>query len=108
LCCYKFNERLNERPNLRLLIHKMNPSISTKVINNGKKVMRSIGRLLRERTPNVNMNEIKRSFGIIIADGKIKLFLFCHRANVTDFIGINRNERYKFVQHAYSRIRHMT
>jgi hypothetical protein len=54
------------------------------------------------------MNEIKRSFGIIIADGKRELFLFCHRANVTDFIGINRNERYKIVQHAYSRIRQMT
>jgi hypothetical protein len=50
------------------------------------------------------MNEIKRGFGIIITDGKRKLFLFCHRENITDFIGINRNERNKIVQHAYSRI----
>jgi hypothetical protein len=39
LCCYKFKERLNERPSLRLLIHEMNLSVSTKIIHNGKKIM---------------------------------------------------------------------
>ena len=46
----------------------------------------------------------KGALELLLLMGKRKLFLFCHRANITDFIGINRNERYKIVQHAYSRI----